>query len=60
MVLLQLNDTSIVIDASKYIENLKEKVERLNEEIASAESSSVHNPLPKVIEKSYTFLIEPI
>jgi hypothetical protein len=54
MVLLQLNDTSIVIDASKYIENLKEKVERLNEEIASAESSSVHNPLPMVIEKSYT------
>nr|AFK40221.1 unknown [Medicago truncatula] len=44
-----LNDTSIVIDASKYIENLKEKVERLNEEIASAESSSVHNPnLPMV------------
>jgi hypothetical protein len=60
MVLLQLNDTSIVIDASKYIENLKEKVERLNEEIASAESSSVHNPLPMVIEKNYTFFIEPI
>ncbi|CAK8538375.1 unnamed protein product [Lathyrus sativus] len=43
-----LSDTSIVIDASKYIENLKEKVERLNEEIASAESSSVHNPLPMI------------
>ncbi|KAK7385802.1 hypothetical protein VNO78_31673 [Psophocarpus tetragonolobus] len=43
-----LNKTSIIIDASKYIEKLKQKVERLNEEIASAETSSVHNPLPMV------------
>lgn len=45
---LQLNESSIVIDASKYIEKLKQKVERLNEEIASAETSTVHDPLPMV------------
>ncbi|KAG5064420.1 hypothetical protein JHK85_005603 [Glycine max] len=43
-----LNKTSIIVDASKYIEKLKQKVERLNQEIASAETSSVHNPLPMV------------
>ncbi|KAJ1426305.1 Helix-loop-helix DNA-binding domain superfamily [Sesbania bispinosa] len=43
-----LNKTSIIIDASRYIEKLKQKVERLNQEIASAETSSVHNPLPMV------------
>lgn len=46
--LWQLNKTSIIVDASKYIEKLKQKVERLNQEIASAETSSVHNPLPMV------------
>ncbi|KAH1211803.1 hypothetical protein AAZX31_14G052100 [Glycine max] len=43
-----LNKTSIIVDASKYIEKLKQKVEILNQEIASAETSSVHNPLPMV------------
>ncbi|XP_014504151.1 uncharacterized protein LOC106764378 [Vigna radiata var. radiata] len=43
-----LNESSIVIDASKYIEKLKQKVERLNEEIASAETSTAHDPLPMV------------
>ncbi|KAI9157762.1 hypothetical protein LWI28_027528 [Acer negundo] len=42
-----LNKTSIIVDASKYIEELKQRVERLNQDIASAESSSSHqNPLP--------------
>jgi len=44
----QLNKSSIIIDASKYIEKLKQKVERLNQEIASAETSSAHDPLPTV------------
>ncbi|XP_061351772.1 transcription factor SCREAM2-like [Gastrolobium bilobum] len=44
-----LNKSSIIIDASKYIEKLKQKVERLNQEIASApETSSDRNPLPMV------------
>nr|AFK41684.1 unknown [Lotus japonicus] len=43
-----LNKTSIIVDASKYIEKLKQKVERLNQEIADDEASNVHNPLPMV------------
>ncbi|KAK4834873.1 hypothetical protein QYF36_001676 [Acer negundo] len=44
-----LNKTSIIVDASKYIEELKQRVERLNQDIATAESSSSHqNPLPMV------------
>ncbi|KAE9596223.1 putative transcription factor bHLH family [Lupinus albus] len=44
-----LTKTSIIIDASKYIEELKEKVGRLNEEIATAETSSnLNDPLPMV------------
>lgn len=35
-----MNETSIVLDASNYIKELKHKVEKLNEEIASAESTS--------------------
>ncbi|KAK4433400.1 hypothetical protein Salat_1102300 [Sesamum alatum] len=37
-----MNEPSIVLDASKYIKELKQKVERLSEEIATAESSSIH------------------
>ncbi|KAM1054164.1 hypothetical protein FF1_001587 [Malus domestica] len=46
-----LNKTSIIVDASKYIEELKQKVERLNQDIANAQttsSSSDQNPLPGV------------
>ncbi|KAH0979595.1 hypothetical protein GBA52_006772 [Prunus armeniaca] len=46
-----LNKTSIIVDASKYIEELKQKVERLNEDIANAQtssSSSDQTPLPVV------------
>ncbi|KAK7387489.1 hypothetical protein VNO78_28338 [Psophocarpus tetragonolobus] len=43
-----LNKTSILIDASKYIEELKQKVERLNEDVANAQTSSDPNALPMV------------
>ncbi|GMH05059.1 hypothetical protein Nepgr_006899 [Nepenthes gracilis] len=44
-----LDQTSIIVDASKYIEELKEKVERLNQGITSAQSSSNQDPLPRVV-----------
>ncbi|KAL5799772.1 hypothetical protein ACOSQ3_032868 [Xanthoceras sorbifolium] len=43
-----LNKTSIIVDASKYIEELKQKVESLNQDIATAQTSSDQNPLPMV------------
>ncbi|XP_030534665.1 transcription factor SCREAM2-like isoform X2 [Rhodamnia argentea] len=43
-----LNKTSIIVDASKYIKELKQKVERLNEDIANAETSSQQPQLPVV------------
>ncbi|KAK1421360.1 hypothetical protein QVD17_23627 [Tagetes erecta] len=42
------NDSSIILDASKYIEHLKQKVEILNLEIASGQSSSYQNASPVV------------
>ncbi|KAL8154308.1 hypothetical protein V2J09_012068 [Rumex salicifolius] len=45
------NNRSIIGDASKYIEELKDKVERLNREMASS-SSSQPSPLPKKPSKS--------
>lgn len=45
----QLDKTSIILDATKYIEELKQKVERLNEDInTSAETSKDQNHLPMV------------
>ncbi|KAK3422694.1 hypothetical protein EUGRSUZ_G03115 [Eucalyptus grandis] len=41
-----LNKTSIIVDASKYIKELKQKVERLNQDIAIAETSSQQPQLP--------------
>ncbi|XP_031271245.1 uncharacterized protein LOC116129665 isoform X2 [Pistacia vera] len=43
-----LNKTSIIVDASKYIAELKQKVERLNQDIANAQTSNDQNPLPIV------------
>ncbi|XP_008782614.1 uncharacterized protein LOC103702096 [Phoenix dactylifera] len=43
-----LNKTSIIIDASKYIEELKQKVERLNQEIACAQNVVEEDPMPMV------------
>ncbi|XVE84094.1 hypothetical protein DITRI_Ditri16bG0141800 [Diplodiscus trichospermus] len=41
-----LNKTSIIIDASKYIQELKQKVERLNQDIAVAtQTPNDQNPL---------------
>lgn len=49
MVNWQLDKTSIILDATKYIEELKQKVERLNEDInTSAETSKDQNHLPMV------------
>ncbi|KAE8655821.1 Alpha-soluble NSF attachment protein 2 [Hibiscus syriacus] len=43
-----MNKASIVVDASKYIQELKQKVERLNQDIAAAQSSNYRNHLPMV------------
>ncbi|XP_015877536.1 uncharacterized protein LOC107413975 [Ziziphus jujuba] len=53
-----LNRTSIIVDASKYIVELKQKVERLNQDMADIAQTSTHqNPLPMVavenIEKGF-------
>ncbi|KAJ9179635.1 hypothetical protein P3X46_007985 [Hevea brasiliensis] len=48
-----MNKTSIVVDASKYIEELKEKVERLNQEIGTsqlAETSQNQLPMQVTVE----------
>ncbi|XP_022760970.1 transcription factor SCREAM2-like isoform X1 [Durio zibethinus] len=41
-----VNKTSIIVDASRYIEELKEKVEKLNQEIGTSQISTSQNPLP--------------
>lgn len=46
--LLQENDPSIILDASKYIEELKHKVQILNQDISSGQSSSYQNSGPVV------------
>ncbi|KAF5453736.1 hypothetical protein F2P56_028612 [Juglans regia] len=52
-----LNDSSIVLDASKYIEELKQKVEILNQDLETAQTSSDQNPLPvatvETLEKGF-------
>ncbi|KAF6174051.1 hypothetical protein GIB67_020233 [Kingdonia uniflora] len=44
----QIDNTSIILDASKYIEELKQKVERLNEDIASSQYTNDQKSLPQV------------
>ncbi|KAH1091876.1 hypothetical protein J1N35_019133 [Gossypium stocksii] len=41
-----VNKTTIIVDASKYIEELRQKVERLNQDISAAQTSNDQNPLP--------------
>ncbi|KAF5943406.1 hypothetical protein HYC85_017483 [Camellia sinensis] len=41
-----VNKTSIIVDASKYIEELKGKVERLSQDVASSQGSNGQNSLP--------------
>ncbi|CAD5180094.1 transcription factor SCREAM2-like [Musa acuminata AAA Group] len=43
-----LRKSSIILDASKYIKELKQKIQRLNQEIESAHSTVHDNPLPSV------------
>ncbi|OAY46370.1 transcription factor SCREAM2 [Manihot esculenta] len=43
-----LNKSSIIVDATRYIEELKQKVERLNQDLEAAQTSSQQNPLPVV------------
>lgn len=40
---VQLSNTSILMDASKYIKELKQKVVRLNQEIACAQDALRQN-----------------
>ncbi|XP_021769289.1 uncharacterized protein LOC110733533 [Chenopodium quinoa] len=43
------SDTAIVVDASKYIEDLKQKVDRLNQDIVNnAQSSTIQDSQPTV------------
>ncbi|KAL4377878.1 hypothetical protein GQ457_02G020820 [Hibiscus cannabinus] len=53
-----INKASIIVDASKYIQELKQKVERLNQDVAAAQTSNNQNPLPmqvtvETLEKGY-------
>ncbi|KAF8728617.1 hypothetical protein HU200_017882 [Digitaria exilis] len=43
-----LSNTSIIMDASAYIKELKQKVVRLNQEIACAQDALRHNSYPTV------------
>ncbi|XP_030925359.1 transcription factor bHLH61-like [Quercus robur] len=43
-----LNKASIIVDASRYINELKQKVERLNQDIGTSQSSKAQNSLPAV------------
>ncbi|XP_061339110.1 transcription factor SCREAM2-like [Gastrolobium bilobum] len=43
-----MNKASIIVDATRYIEELKQKVEGLNTELGTAESSTSQDELPKV------------
>ncbi|KAI3474268.1 hypothetical protein Pfo_029056 [Paulownia fortunei] len=40
-----VNKASIVVDASRYIEELKERVEKLNQDVATLQSSTQQNSL---------------
>ncbi|KAK6943399.1 hypothetical protein RJ641_024501 [Dillenia turbinata] len=53
-----LNKTSIIVDATKYIEELKKKVERLNQDISTSQMSADQDPLPvqvtvETVEKGF-------
>ncbi|XP_057808278.1 transcription factor SCREAM2-like isoform X3 [Salvia miltiorrhiza] len=43
-----VNKASIVVDASRYIEELKERVETLNQDVATLQNSSRQDSLPAV------------
>ncbi|KAM1353368.1 uncharacterized protein LOC126617960 isoform X2 [Malus sylvestris] len=43
-----LNKTSIIVDASKYIEELKRKVDGMRQGVGTSQNSIAQNPLPAV------------
>ncbi|OIW00887.1 hypothetical protein TanjilG_20888 [Lupinus angustifolius] len=45
---MAMNKASIIVDATRYIEELKQKVEGLNTELGASESSTSQNELPMV------------
>jgi hypothetical protein len=48
--LSQLSDTSIILDASEYIQELKQKVVRLKQEIACEEAGALkHSSSPTAV-----------
>ncbi|BAT86484.1 hypothetical protein VIGAN_04414000 [Vigna angularis var. angularis] len=51
-----LNKTSIIIDASKYIQELKQKVEELNQDLANAQTSTGQNTLPMVFNSFHIYV----
>lgn len=59
--LWQLNKASIIVDASRYINELKQKVERLNQDIGTSQSSEAQNSLPAVhIYYNFNYCIQLI
>jgi len=52
----QLKKTSIIIDASKYIQELKQKVEELNQDLANAQTSTDQNTLPMVFNIIHMYM----
>lgn len=53
----QVNKTSIIVDAARYIEELKQKVVKLNQEIAHAQSAVKQATMPMVyMYKLYIYL----
>ena len=53
-----MNKTSIIVDATKYIGELKEKVERLNQEIGTSQAAATaQNQLPVVSYTKLPFII---
>lgn len=44
-----MNKASIIVDATRYIEELKQTVEGLNSELGEAESSTSQDELPMVL-----------
>jgi len=56
----QLSNTSIIMDASAYIKELKQKVVRLNQEIACAQDALRHKssyPTVYIISTSHIFIM---
>ncbi|KAL0450937.1 UNVERIFIED_CONTAM: hypothetical protein Slati_1650100 [Sesamum latifolium] len=45
-----VNRASIVVDASRYIQELKERVEKLNQDIATLQTSTQQNSLPAQVK----------